>query len=370
MKKCLLALVLATGISGTGFAQQSKTDKAFEPPTDFSFNRRFYFELGQGNKLRVELSDINDLQRVGNIDSILALVSKDLELFKDSLAIKENTRRVDHFTDAAGNRKVRILQLPPDGSSFLIHGDEPASLKVEQDTLNILGIIKNPPTPSEKISRTKPRYYRFSLYLNDLDNLQTYLDGRLNQKIEVFREHYTDKWDKKKEWGRLTLTQDPTIKADQPKAFATGPGDYIGFNGSVQVQNYKNYFVPSFGLGAEVTLSNRDRQWRHVIGVNWEPQFLFAKDDKEQMQVYRNDFVSLHYGQGPVKDNDPRKETHFTAIVSLGYLVYRKGDFYEKNTFRLGMGRLKLVKTSIEPMIYFHDFFRGVSPGLRVIQHF
>ena len=370
MTKCLLALVLATGISGTSFAQTSKTDKSFEPPTDFSFNRRFFIELGQGNQLRVELSDINDLDRVRNIDSLLVIVSKDLELLKDSLSQTENTRRVDHFTDAAGNRKVRIIQYPTDGSSFLIHGSEPSALKIEQDTLNILGIARNPPKPSEKISRTKPRYYRFTFYLNDLQNLQTYMDGRLNRKFDLFSEHYTDKWDGKKGRGRLTLKQDPTIKTDKPKAFATGPGDYVGFNGSAQVQNYKNYFVPSIGLGAEIVLTNRDRQWKHVIGLNWEPQFLFAKDDKEEVRLYRNDFVSLHYGQGPVKENDPRKDASFTAIVSLGYLVYRKGEYYEKNTFRLGMGRLRLVKTSIEPMIYFHDFFRGVSPGLRIMQHF
>ena len=50
--------------------------------------------------------------------------------------------------------------------------------------------------------------------------------------------------------------------------------------------------------------------------------------------------------------------------------IYRQGDFIEKKTFRLGAGKLQLYKTTIEPSMYFDNFFHGVTPGIRISQSF
>ena len=64
------------------------------------------------------------------------------------------------------------------------------------------------------------------------------------------------------------------------------------------------------------------------------------------------------------------KDFSFNAVFSLGYLIHREGDFMEKNTFRFGAGKLKLTKTTIEPSMYFNNFFKGVTPGIRISQSF
>ena len=128
--------------------------------------------------------------------------------------------------------------------------------------------------------------------------------------------------------------------------------------------------MPSFTIGARLTLTNRDRTFKWEPGLFWEPHFLFARDSAGKLKTYRNDFLTLTYGQGGTKDHDPRKGFAYSAVFSLGYLINRNGDFFEKNTFRLGAGKLQLLKTTIEPSIYFDNFFKGVTPGIRISQAF
>jgi len=375
MKYIVLIVVLLTSTKGTLFAQSSKTDETFNVPANFNFGKRFMVDLGKGNKMQVEVSDINDLPRIQDIDSILAIFIKDFAEIKDSITQDRSVTIIDQMTNAAGTRKIRIRQIPQQGNSFVRQEDKLALLKIEQDTINIIGVVNNPPKPQERyISRYDARYYRLRFYLNDVEEIANYIDGTLNQKIPAYLANYTKKW--KNKWGKTTgwgpyfLDGDPTITADQRRAAASGPGDYISFQFSVNAQNYKNYFVPAFGLGATLVLNNREKVWKHEIGLQWEPNFLFAKNTEGKLSTFRNDFLTLSYGQGPVKSKEPGKPASLTAIVSLGYLIYRNGEYYEKNTFRIGAGRLQLNKTAIEPGMYFHDLFRNVTPTIRIIQSF
>lgn len=375
MKYLVLVLVLLCSAAGNLFAQSTKTEKTFSVPESFNFSRSFYADLGSGNKMQVLVSDINDLERIQNIDSILAIFLKDFAPIKDSIKNEQASTRIDQFINSEGVRKIRFQQFPPQSASFIRQEGGMAPLKIEQDTINIIGVVNNPPKPMEHyISRYDARYYKLTFYLNNLEDLVKYMGGTLSQKVQTYREHYADRWLNK--WGKRTgygpyyLNGDASIYVDQKRGTMGGPGDYLSFQVTVNVQNYKNYFVPSFGLGTTLVLSNREKQWKHEIGLQWEPNFLFAKNQEGKLSTFRNDFLTLSYGQAPVKEKDPRKQTSFTAIVSMGYLIYRNGDYYDKNTFRIGAGRLQLQKTAIEPGMYFHDLFRNVTPTIRIIQSF
>jgi hypothetical protein len=139
---------------------------------------------------------------------------------------------------------------------------------------------------------------------------------------------------------------------------------------SVNIQNYKAYFVPSFSLGVRFIFSNRERTFKWEPGLFWEPHFLFSRDAQGKLRTYRNDFLTLTYGQGGVTDHDPKKDFSFSAVFSIGYLIHQSGEFIEEHTFRLGAGKVRFSKTTIEPSIYFNDFFKGVTPGIRISQSF
>jgi len=372
MKKIISLMMLFTSIAGSLCAQtNSNNDKPFEVPGDIIINRRFYINLDKGNKMKIELTDITDLDKLDNIDSILRIFIKDVIPLKDSFSDPITIKRLDYVIDTMGRIKIRFQQFYPKGSAFLLNKGELSSLKTGQDTISIIGIIRNPLKPKQKISLTRPRYYHLTFYLNNLSELTDYMDGILAEKISTIQKDVNTKWPLILGTSSNYLLKDKSISADRPQGFTPGEtGDFLEGLATVNVQNYKNYFVPSFSVGVRLTLTNRDRTFKWEPGLFWEPHFLFAKGNQGNLHTYRNDFLTFTYGQGGTTDHDTRKDFSYSTVFSLGYLINRNGDFFEKNTFRFGAGKLKLTKTTIEPSIYFNNFIKGVIPGIRITQSF
>jgi hypothetical protein len=370
MTKAFSFLMLAISITGTIFAQDkpTKADKTFEIPSNYP-SRRFTIDLGRGNKMQIELVALEDLKRFTNMDSLIRSFLKDIEPLKDSLGDESFSRRIDYTTDSIGVTKIRIQQFRPQASSFVVTDGDAAVLKFEQDTITFIGVVPFVADYTLRKPFRDTRYYRVSFFLNDLSDLSQYMDGSLNKKIESLQDTRKRYWNTTEEKGTAFLKTDRSISAKLPAGFVAG-GDFLNLRFSVDIQNYKHYFVPSFSLGAGVILSTP--HFKREIVLSWDPQFFFAKDSLDKLRTFRNDFLTLTWGQGIVQDYNPRKESHLLFIMSLAYLVKRDGDYFEKNTFRIGAGRLSLFsgKSKIEPVIYFNNFFKGVTPGLRLIQSF
>jgi len=373
MKKTITVWMLIIGILPNLCAQnKSKEDKAFEIPNNIVIMSRFYVDLERGNKLTIEVTDLSDLERIKNVDSILAIFLNDMKPLKDSLSDPLTSKRIDYITDAQGRKKIRIQQFQPKGSSYLLNNGDLSSLKINQDTINIIGVINNPPKPEQhKVSLKNTRYYHLLFYLNNIDELAGYMNGTLNNKITSIQKNVNGKWPTVLGTGSHYAKNDKSIVGDKPRgATDAGTGDMLTLYSTVNIQNYKAYFVPSFSLGAKLTFSNRERTFKWESALSWEPHFFFSKDAQGKLRTYRNDFLTLTYGQGGVSDHDIKKDFSFSAIVTIGYLIHQSGEFVEPHTFRFGIGRVKFSKTSIEPSIYFNDFFKGVTPGIRISQAF
>ena len=355
---------------GNTFAQTatSNSDKIFDMPPGYP-KQRFFVDLGKGNKMQIELASFEDLKFFYNIDSLVNEFLTDLEPLKDSLSNDLLSKRIDYTTDSLGRKKIRIQQFSPKGFSFVSKEGDIASLKLEQDTVNFIGIVHYIAKYSMRKAFADSRLYRLSFFLNNLQDLKTYVNGSLNEKISALKNNINSAWVTNRSTGRVYLKAEPSISGRLTKGYVAG-GDYLNIRASVEVQNYKHYFVPSFTLGAGLILSNT--HFKREIVLSWDPNFLFANDTQGQLKTYRNDFLTLTWGQGFVRDNEPRKESPLLFIMSLGYLINRQGEYYDKNTFRLGAGRLSLFegKTKIEPIMYFNNFFKGVTPGIRLIQSF
>jgi hypothetical protein len=374
MKRLSALLMLLVSITVNLCAQSnSQSDKAFEVPEHIIISRRFNVSLDKGNKMKIELCAFVDLERVADIDSLLQIFLSDIAPLKDSLADPLTSKRIDYITDAQGRKKIRFQQFQQKGASFLINKGELASLRTGQDTIHLIGIIANPAMPKENISRTNPRYYHFTFYMNNINELSGYMNGVLKEKISTIQKNITGRWPLVLGTGSHYLKTDSSITADKARGVTQNAflgGSYLTFNFSVNVQNYKNYFVPSFSLGTRLTASNRDRTFKWEPGLFWEPHFIFAKDNENKLRTYRNDFLTLTYAQGGTRDHDPKKDFSFAAVFSLGYLIHREGEYFDKHTFRLGGGKIQMLKTNVEPCLYFNNFFKGVTPGIRITQYF
>src|SRR5678816_1668385 len=240
MKKTFIVLMLSISIQAELCAQsKSKEDKAFEVPENIVINRRFYIDLEKGNKLTIELTDITDLQRIANIDSLLRVFANDLTPLKDSLSDPIASKRIDYVIDAQGRKKIRILRYPSRGDNYLLNNGELSSLKINQDTINIIGVITNPPKEQKKISLTNPRYYHLLFYLNNFDELAGYMNGVLAGKISTIQKQVNGRWPILKGGGSHYLKPDKGIVADKPKGFTpSGTGDFLAAQQWINIQNY------------------------------------------------------------------------------------------------------------------------------------
>jgi hypothetical protein len=374
MKKLLTVAMLLTSITVNLCAQRSASDPTFEVPANIIINRKFEFRLEKGNKMVLELAALDDLARVSNVDSLLRIFLQDIAALKDSLTDALTAKRIDHVTDAQGRKRIRFRQFAEKGASFLVQNGELASLRTAQDTVHLIGIVANAPKATDdKVSSTLPRYYHYTFYINDVNGLEALLGGPLTAKINTLQNNLYGKWPLVLGTSSHYLKADKTITADRPKGstYQTASGNaFVTLLWSVNVQNYKNYFVPSLSLGTRFTFTNVQRTFKWVPGIYWEPHFLFGRDSANRLRTFRNDFLTVTYAQGGTTGYDAQKDFSFSTAFSLGYLIRRKGEYFEKNTFRLGAGNIQMKKTNVEPFIYFHNFFKGVTPGIRITQYF
>lgn len=372
MKKIISLMMLVTGISGTTIAQEqpasSNADKIFEIPSDFA-KRSFMVDLGKGNKMQIDLSEIEDLGRFRNIDSLLAVFLQEIVPLKDSLSDELASKRIDYVTDEMGRKKIRIQVFKPKGSSFLMQQGNLSALKIEQDTVCFLGSYPHRYTATLQKPFTETRYYRLSFFVNQLEDLNSYTG--LNEKIQRIQEKVNSRWIKNDEGVWHIKNGDKAIYSNhQPAGYNSGRGDYITSLASVNLQNYKNNFVPSFSLGIGLGLNNG--RVKSLFGVLWEPNFFFAKNTQGNLQTYRNDFLTFTYNRTKLKDDNAVPAFTFINNFSFGYLVRQRGNFFEKNTMRIGVGQVSLFKNHInlEPVLYFNNFFKGVTPGVRLTVNF
>jgi hypothetical protein len=366
MKKAIFAMMLVTSISRQTIAQTipASINNPFEIPSG-SLSIRYVIDLGKGNTLWVEMTDKEDIDKFKNIDSILTVFFKDFAPFKDSVTDELAAKRIDYLTDASGRKKIRIRNYKPLASSFVIQQGEVAALKCEQDTVNIIGIILAAPV---KYGIRKPvsnvLYYKLSFFVNDFNDLQ-------NINREVIREKFVaiksnKRWIKNGDGNRYMKNGDKSVSSKLSNDDANLNGFIFQNNFSTSIQNYKNNFVPSLNIGFELVLNNGTN--KKYLGFVTENHLLFTKDINGNVKTYENVFLTLNYK----KTFNNINMFQVLPNLSLSYLVRRNGEFYDKNTFRLMLGKVDMYKetVSLEPCIYFTNFFKNITPSLRLSVQF
>jgi hypothetical protein len=367
MKKIMYTLVLILGIKGMAFGQENGTSENTTPGgkdnvfgfSDGRFHTRFLIRLEKENKVRLDLLEHKDLARLPDIDSLLRIFIQDMVPFRDSLSDELTTKRIDYKVDSSGRREIRIRQFAPPGSSYVIDKGNLAALKLDQDTVYILS-----------------HFYRVTVLVNRLGELPALVNGTIDEKIRTLRQSRDEKdWVQDKNDNRVHLRTDPDISARLPSGNRIQPNDMLGSLAAVSIQNYKSWFVPSFDLGVNLVIHNFD--WKHddsrfkyVIDAYWEPQFLFLSTPGG-LKTYRNDFIVLSWGYG-LKDPSVKDKSPLRFDFSIGYLVGNRGGFYAPHTFRVGLDEVPIFKDKmkVQPVVYFNDFFKGVTPGLRITRSF
>lgn len=373
MQKIIVLLGFLLSITGASYAQQyrgnidgsSPDDKVFALPP-YITKYKAWAGLGQGNRMRLELTSRKELARFQNIDSLLLVFFTDIKPLQDSLGDPQTAKRIDYLIDAQGHKKLRIRQTKPAASTYLVGDGEPALLRLQQDTVFLLIAV-----PAE--GESGPRYDRLGFFLNRCEELNGLITTGLNRIVAKMQTNEGEEnWTYKK--GRAYLKADPTISARH--FFSPDRQGELSLRYHVAMQNYKNYFTPSFSLGATISIIHKDN--RNAFSLDWEPIFLFAHDADGRLQTYRNDFLVLGYSNRKAEPPGTKigfghrfqtqNALNLDLDLSIGYLIHSQGDYFVKHTFRLCVGSVSLSKNRVvvQPCMYFNDFLKGVTPGVRV----
>ncbi|MEO6671088.1 MAG: hypothetical protein ABIN36_16520, partial [Ferruginibacter sp.] len=356
MKKIIFVLALYTGAAISTHAQYSNK---IQDPFDVSpenFKRQYFFELGNGNRAEIKLTEISNLDYLKNVDSLLEVVVKDLMPLRDSFADPLASRRIQYMMDAPGLVKIRIQNFPGPASSDYIKSDGViASLKITQDSLFITGRVRGKPASAFFPLKPAYDYYRICFYLNDINDLAGYMDGRLNEKVARLHDNLDKRWIYKK--GKVQTSRDSTITAMANRG-RIGGGDLYIVRFSVDAQNYKYRFVPSATISGAIVSSRNLTRREFAIGTEFH--FLFSNDIAGKTHSYPNLFITVSYGSTKIDPKAMRSayaSVNLLRYISLAYLVDRKGEFYDKHSFKIGIGRFSLFggSTRVEPGFYFSN---------------
>ncbi|MEO6668277.1 MAG: hypothetical protein ABIN36_02305 [Ferruginibacter sp.] len=368
MKKIFFLLILFTGITQAKHAYaQSNPSQVFDIPIE-KFTREFTVELERKNRMQVTVTSMQVIDYIANIDSILKVFMKELMIIRDSLPLKTASLRLDYNVDDPRITKLRVRKNIPRDNYYAFVNGSASLLKMLQDTVVIHGKI--PATwlrRSKKIKAADYGKYYFSVafYLTDLEDLLEYKDGRLNEKMNIIRQHYKGTWVGSED-DRMQLKAYPEITSNTGKGYILRSIPFQ-IKKSIEIQNYRDRFIPS--ISCTPVYFNKGDFIKREYGVSVEAAFSFD-NSATSTKPHVNVFAGMYYNVVPLtrSANSLRIYPNF----NFAWLVCRSGTLYDEETYRLGLGSFSIgnLTTTIQPAVYFTGFLKHVTPSLRVVQRF
>jgi hypothetical protein len=382
-KSIITCLLLLTGITEFVCAQdglllypsRAQAEKTFGT-IDIEWPRHhFIITLKNGNTVAIRVADKASLERILNLDSIFRAAWNDLSFLKDSLQDEMSSKRIDYSTDQPGRSRIRFSQSRQRGQTYLVDKDEPKRLKIDQDTMIIIEQqIVSPERPARTSVFIK-RPYKITLLINNINQLETLLDGSLNTAMQEFKRQ----WDELKPHPPYAMQKtvlssyynsaDPTLNRRIQSSFKKATlifEPYVQFG----IQNINSRFVTTAGAGIDLVRDKGHGLLQHHQLI-WEPYFLFDEQTDGKFRMRRNDFISYqHQIEDVVTIPGQSKSVKLTPNFSIGYLVHRSGNFFRSNTFKFGMPGASFKTFVLHPEFIFNGLFKNFQPCVKLYVFF
>ncbi|MBO9595709.1 MAG: hypothetical protein J7599_22595 [Niabella sp.] len=322
-------------------------------------------ELGGGNKLTVYTNNGITIGNGMDFREILKAFFLNYDVVRDSVN-EALSNKLHFFYNPGGKNGLTIIPGKVWQQQYVVVDGSPSVMKTGKDTVNIY-----PRNAGQHTSSV------FSFTVNRVEDLRLYLTSTIiNDFIAAVNTAIHAQGKNLK----------PAVRGANFHTFnfrSRFSGTYILKNGSVEgklepvaahksnlslsvaasLQNFKNYMTPAFNTSIDFYRQGSTKGEYLRFGAYWEPVFLFDKDAGGKLQTFRNDFAGIIYEYRRGGDNH---RLGFYAPISIAYLVRRRGDFFEKNTFDFGIGGIKYGAMTLRPSMYFNDLLKNVSPSVQV----
>ncbi len=359
-----IALLLMS-MAGTTMAQ--KTDelrfKGFDNQDPLRLRNHIEVDLGQKNALVVQFRRYADVEAHQNIDSALRLFVADYRKVADPNL--DPTRAVHvlfRLGDIGRNMDIRTTPQPTTSFRFMDQKPDPILIKTVQDTLQLVW---------SSVSAALP-YYDFNAYLlvNNLSDIDRLLQsGGINEKLQEamksvrgYKAH--DLTNPKMAFDMRYRHEGTSIGTNFiSPGLAMNP--FISFQPSIGVGLIRNQWIPSLNLDLGY-VPTRLHNVAYTVGYN--TNFFFAPQATDgPFRIQRNDFLSVGIAFfQPGKDGRMANFNRQIASFNVGFLAKRQGEYFNKNTIKLGGTIYQKGFIKIQPELYMNGFFKQVYPGVRI----
>jgi hypothetical protein len=387
MNKIILCFLFVAGMATALQAQNrnapdlpyNRADWLYNYPKPGAGRASFsFYSLNNSTNIIIDLFSIKQVKYLPNLDSLVNTIKPNLRLIADSFKNDAFNRRVDYLVNGQ-IPQIRIHNYDKEPQQFVVKEGNLNQLKTEQDTIRIKAFMEVSKedvlnSVSKEFPSNKPimQPYFITIILNNCADLFQLPENSLQACIIKLKTDLN---------AEYIATADPKAKYNASfnmrtdKMFSPGKLKWIKNPGSVQelvpniyagLQYTAGTFVPSFSAGLRYTFANRQFSTKRIYAM-WEPHFFFSKDLLNNTITERNDFITLRYISIENKKKEP---FDFVGNVSLGYLIRKQGNWFEPNTFKVGIPGVRSGWLQLEPEFFFHGFLKGVSPSIKLTIHY
>lgn len=309
------------------------------------FADTLYVNTNDNYRLMIVSENITGYQPADTLQRFLLKVSSDLmsiELpdFGDSFM------RIYYSTDKEGNAKMRFEEVTNDPRQYLVleNGD----------------IV--PPLPVELILN-QGEHTRLHCFVEDVMAVEDLAQEDLTRVISevIDRQTKTHLWTKRVAvTSRWKVTDGITGSEPQQIYRNTKIGDQIELSGSVNASLIRNTLVPSIDLVLGMSLA-RKTVLKHMFHFDFSMNYIFNETPEGG---YKTDINTFMGGSWYINTSSHRDNPQWYGL-GVAYLVWRNGDFFDKDTWRLTLGARFGKHYSVMPELYFGNNFKNVMPGLK-----
>ncbi len=333
-------------------AGQLQSESFFNTPPPGALPLRATVELKGGNKIIFEYTNLSQVYLMPDLDSLIRNIWASLAPFHDSLSKPLVSRRVDYYTTSQDER-IRIKEYVQIGAFYSISGTDIAQLKIEQDTLRIK-LVTSPPASIRKDATNDPIPYFIMLVINNITDITSLPPGELKDAATLLQKdiltHVTAKLTHPalQMDARYDLAAQKRITPEAGVSPATGSAFTLGFYAGFGLQYTNGNWAPSISGGFELKRAVNTKQWRS-LALYFENYFFFTRNAVTGKRlVDANSFLTARYSFASLSKLD-HSRLIFTRSFAVGYLVARKGDWFDQVTLKITLPGISYRNITIEP---------------------
>ncbi len=376
MKKIIVCFLLLTGIAQVLPAQYrdlpNRSESIFDNPPPGKSNAHFIFYLSKNIRIGLEFEYISQLEQLPDLDSLVKVAASMLDPLSDSLKADGVVRRVDIvLTDIIP--KIRLISHPEFTNTYTIKDQELMQLKINQDTIRIIGLSKSRAAwnvmdvNGKKSIQLRPSLFSVTIITNNISDIATIEPDAL-QKCVTSLQQKVEKFYKRDKLNSPSYNYRASFNMLTGKMFSPINDTYIptGYEKISPILGFsltavRGSITPSIQGGFAFNTGNNyfNNSFRFYV----ERQFFFSRDASNKLTTDPNIFGVIQLTQ--TEKNRSGNNLYFAGNLSIGYLVSRKGNWYEPSTLRIGLPVLKNKHISIEPQLVFNGWFKNLSPSIK-----